>query len=63
MGTIKTAYNISYPKVVVQWLNHPDNHRDCASIKLCAWLTVLSSETNLCAKTTGSNLEINIRFN
>ena len=31
----------TYPKVAVQWLNDPDrSYRDCASIKVSAWLTV-----------------------
>jgi hypothetical protein len=39
-NTKKTGYNSTNPKVAVQWLNHPDSYRDCASIKVFAWLTV-----------------------
>jgi hypothetical protein len=28
--------NSTYPKVVVQWFNHPQSFRDCASIKVFA---------------------------
>jgi hypothetical protein len=43
------ATNSTYPNVAVQWLNHPDSYRDCASIKVCAGLTVLTpSVARLC---------------
>jgi hypothetical protein len=36
--------NSTNPKVVVQWLNHPDIYRDCATKKVPAWLTVKCCE-------------------
>ena len=36
--------NSTYPKVAVQWLNHPDSHRDCASYQDQWWQTVFDSE-------------------
>jgi hypothetical protein len=38
--TKKPSANSTCPKVTVQWLNHLDSYRDCASIKVLAWLTV-----------------------
>lgn len=40
LGTIKIVPNSTFPKVAVQLLNHPENMRDCASIKVCGILAV-----------------------